>query len=295
MLLEPRPADPQGRAQPAQPLPLCRSALRDHRQHQAGRARVHPAAGQPDRQPGRGHAAPRHRSRADQPRDQAARGDGRRRVQRNPDQHGAGGDLADEVQVPTARERRTRTRRRRHRTGAEGRISHLKRRYGLRGSRLKGAPPRSVWGGSRLPTRRLRSASNRPSSLQLPRTASPRDWVPPHAPLDASLCSANAPKGRTAGIEKAASRWGRAPRRRPSQQIATLRADILRRRALPTQIVEEPSKATTATRSGTDGRPSPTTPTPTPPSRCRTGGERGLPLLAHRHFYSVAKPSPFWP
>jgi hypothetical protein len=34
--------------------------------------------------------------------------------------------------------RRTRKRRARYRTGIEGRISHLKRRYGLRRSRLKG-------------------------------------------------------------------------------------------------------------------------------------------------------------
>jgi transposase, IS5 family len=38
------------------------------------------------------------------------------------------------------RSERTRRRLRRYRTGAEGRISHLKRRYGLGRSRLKGAP-----------------------------------------------------------------------------------------------------------------------------------------------------------
>ena len=86
-----RPADPQGQALTAQPVRLRRSALRDHRQHQAGCARVHPPAHQPDRQPGRGHAAASHRGRADQARDQAARGDGRRRVQSRPDQHRARG------------------------------------------------------------------------------------------------------------------------------------------------------------------------------------------------------------
>ena len=85
------PADPQAQAQPAQPVRLRRSALRDHRQHQAGRARVHPAACQPDRQSGRGHAAAGHRDRAAEPRDQAAGGDGRRRVQRDPHEQRAAG------------------------------------------------------------------------------------------------------------------------------------------------------------------------------------------------------------
>jgi IS5 family transposase len=40
---------------------------------------------------------------------------------------------------------RTRRRLRRYRTGAEGRISHLKRRYGLDRSRLKGDHGRQTW------------------------------------------------------------------------------------------------------------------------------------------------------
>jgi hypothetical protein len=36
-------------------------------------------------------------------------------------------------------------RRRRYRTGAEGRISHLKRGYGLRRSRLKGNEGHQIW------------------------------------------------------------------------------------------------------------------------------------------------------
>ncbi|MGO8905947.1 MAG: transposase [Solirubrobacteraceae bacterium] len=43
--------------------------------------------------------------------------------------------------------RRTRKRRARYRTGAEGRISHLKRRYGLRRSRLKGHNGMQTWTG----------------------------------------------------------------------------------------------------------------------------------------------------
>ncbi|MGH2866439.1 MAG: transposase [Solirubrobacteraceae bacterium] len=43
--------------------------------------------------------------------------------------------------------RRTRKRRSRYRTGIEGRISHLKRRYGLRRSRLKGDDGMRIWTG----------------------------------------------------------------------------------------------------------------------------------------------------
>jgi transposase, IS5 family len=43
--------------------------------------------------------------------------------------------------------RRTRKRRARYRTGIEGRISHLKRRYGLRRSRLKGHDGMRTWTG----------------------------------------------------------------------------------------------------------------------------------------------------
>jgi IS5 family transposase len=43
--------------------------------------------------------------------------------------------------------RRTRKRQARYRTGCEGRISHLKRRYGLRRSRLKGHEGQQTWTG----------------------------------------------------------------------------------------------------------------------------------------------------
>ncbi len=43
--------------------------------------------------------------------------------------------------------RRTQRRLQRYRTGAEGRISHLKRGYGLRRSRLKGADGQQIWTG----------------------------------------------------------------------------------------------------------------------------------------------------
>jgi len=43
--------------------------------------------------------------------------------------------------------KRTQRRLQRYRTGAEGRISHLKRRYGLRRSRLKGEEGQRTWTG----------------------------------------------------------------------------------------------------------------------------------------------------
>ena len=43
--------------------------------------------------------------------------------------------------------RRTRKRRARYRTGIEGRISHLKRGYGMRRSRLKGHDGMQIWTG----------------------------------------------------------------------------------------------------------------------------------------------------
>jgi len=41
--------------------------------------------------------------------------------------------------------KRTQRRMRRYRTGAEGRISHLKRRYGMNRSRLKGDEGQQIW------------------------------------------------------------------------------------------------------------------------------------------------------
>jgi IS5 family transposase len=43
--------------------------------------------------------------------------------------------------------RRTQRRLARYRTGTEGRISHLKRRYGMNRSRLKGDEGRQIWTG----------------------------------------------------------------------------------------------------------------------------------------------------
>jgi IS5 family transposase len=57
---------------------------------------------------------------------------------------------AEQIQLSGRHEpssRRTRKRRARYRTGIEGRISHLKRRYRLRGSRLKGHTGMRIWTG----------------------------------------------------------------------------------------------------------------------------------------------------
>ena len=60
-------------------------------------------------------------------------------------------DLAEErIHLANQHEpgsRRTRKRRARYRTGIEGRISHLKRRYGMRRSRLKGHDGMRIWTG----------------------------------------------------------------------------------------------------------------------------------------------------
>ena len=60
-------------------------------------------------------------------------------------------DLAPERVFISGRQqpgsRRTQRRLSRYRTGAEGRISHLKRRYGLGRSRLKGAEGQQIWTG----------------------------------------------------------------------------------------------------------------------------------------------------
>jgi hypothetical protein len=59
-------------------------------------------------------------------------------------------DLADTIHITGRQEtgsRRTRRRRQRYRTGAEGRISHLKRGYGLDRSRLKGDTGHRIWAG----------------------------------------------------------------------------------------------------------------------------------------------------
>ncbi|HTR69969.1 MAG TPA: transposase [Mycobacteriales bacterium] len=59
-------------------------------------------------------------------------------------------DLTDTIHITGRQEsgsRRTRRRRQRYRTGVEGRISHLKRGYGMDRSRLKGDTGHQIWAG----------------------------------------------------------------------------------------------------------------------------------------------------
>jgi IS5 family transposase len=58
--------------------------------------------------------------------------------------------VADTIHIAGRQEpgsKRTRRRRRRYRTGMEGRVSHLKRGYGMRRSRLKGDEGHRIWDG----------------------------------------------------------------------------------------------------------------------------------------------------
>ena len=53
----------------------------------------------------------------------------------------------DRIESAESGSRRTRRRLARYRTGCEGRISHLKRGYGLRRSRLRGDQGQRIWTG----------------------------------------------------------------------------------------------------------------------------------------------------
>jgi hypothetical protein len=76
-------------------------------------------------------------------------------------------DLAPErVFISEPGSRRTQRRMQRYRTGAEGRISHLKRRYGMDRSRLKGDEGQQIWTGwSILASNAARSPSEPAETL----------------------------------------------------------------------------------------------------------------------------------
>ena len=82
-------------------------------------------------------------------RDLAARGGARRRLSARPDQRARSRTWRPSAcSSPAARNptsKRTKRRLARYRTGEEGRISHLKRRYGLDRSRLKGDEGQQIW------------------------------------------------------------------------------------------------------------------------------------------------------
>jgi hypothetical protein len=79
--------------------------------------------------------------------------------------------------------RRTRKRLGRYRTGAEGRIGHLKRGYGLRRSRLKSHTGQRTWtAGRSWPTTSTRSPSTPPETIPAARTNEQPPKRPPVTP-----------------------------------------------------------------------------------------------------------------
>jgi IS5 family transposase len=143
-------ADPHGQGGQAERVRLRGSALRADRQHEAGaRGFVLPPASAPGN-PGENTLLPDTVSelRALELRPKEVALDGGFGHHRSEEQ------LAeiepDRVFVSGRSEpgsQRTKRRLRRYRTGSEGRISHLKRGYGLRRSRLKGSEGQRIWSG----------------------------------------------------------------------------------------------------------------------------------------------------
>jgi IS5 family transposase len=144
-----RAPDPQGQTRQTDGVRVRRSALRDHREHEEGRARVHPAPTSQIGNPAEDTLLP---ATAQQLRNldiklKEIMVDGAFTTTAT---NTALEDLADTVHIASRQEpgsRRTRRRRQRYRTGMEGRVSHLKRSYGLRRSRLKGDEGHQIWDG----------------------------------------------------------------------------------------------------------------------------------------------------
>ena len=141
-----RPADPQGQARQAERVRVRRADLRGDREHQARRARVDPAGldtklGNPAEDTLLPDTVSRARSGSgSRPREVALDGG----VQPGPTNTRARGPRAraDVHRRPPGTRLADEPSRRlpRYRTGAEGRISHLKRRYGLRPIPPQGRP-----------------------------------------------------------------------------------------------------------------------------------------------------------
>jgi IS5 family transposase len=144
------PPDPQGQARQTDRVRVRRPDLRDHREHPQRRPRVDPPSWARAREPRREQAAAHTTAELDRagirPREIVADGG----FMPGPTKD-AFPDLDEQqIQISGRHEhgsRRTRKRRARHRTGIEGRISHLKRGYGLRRSRLKGDDGMQIWTG----------------------------------------------------------------------------------------------------------------------------------------------------
>jgi transposase, IS5 family len=138
---------PQGQARQAQRV-RPRHSVRRGDENTRGAARADPAGTHRAEKPRRERVAARHRRRAPAARAQAARGRPRRWLharadQQQPGRPGARAGVHLRPQQPGSR--RTQRRLQRYRTGSEGRISHLKRAYGLSRSRLKGHDGQRIW------------------------------------------------------------------------------------------------------------------------------------------------------
>ena len=137
-------------------------------EHQARRAWADRAGGDRDREPGRGHAPARHRRRARADRDLPARGSARWRLNVGPTRE-ALQDLAPETVTSLAVTAWLQTypaTDAAYRTGAEGRISHLKRGYGRDPAASKATKAsRSGPDGRSSPTTLTRSPSEAGETL----------------------------------------------------------------------------------------------------------------------------------
>ena len=143
-------ADPKGQGRQADRVRLRRPDLRAHPLDQTGSARPDRARRHRPWQPRREHAAASDRAEIEglglRPKEVALDGGfGHLKSDRQ-----LAGLEPERVFVSGRRgpgSRRTKRRLRRYRTGTEGRISHLKRGYGLKRSRLKGHEGQRIWTG----------------------------------------------------------------------------------------------------------------------------------------------------
>ena len=145
-----RAADPQGQARQTERVRVRQPARRGDREHPAWRARADPAGRDALGNPGEDTLLPETVAELKRlgisPREVALDGGfnsarpARRSKTSAPERVFISGR-----QQPGSK--RTQRRMQRYRTGAEGRISHLKRRYGLDRSRLKGDEGQQIWTG----------------------------------------------------------------------------------------------------------------------------------------------------
>ena len=147
-----READPQGQARQAQRVRVRQPDLRGDRTHPLRRAGADRPGRNPTGEPGRGHTAPDTINELTRlgirPREIALDGGFNPGPTRQAlEDHGLTPDRVFIAGRHQPGSRHTQRRLQRYRTGAEGRISHLKRGYGINRSRLKGDEGRQIWTG----------------------------------------------------------------------------------------------------------------------------------------------------